>query len=143
MGGTGTDVLYGGGGRDLLIGGLKSDVLKGGGGDDILIGAYTDFDANVQALAAIMKEWGRTDADYSTRVKHLDGSLSGGWNVVGTTRILLTANTVHTNGTVDDDNAPDSLYGDAGLDWFFARRKGRKQDTIYDLSSGEVVTAIS
>jgi hypothetical protein len=143
VGGAGTDVLTGGGGRDLLIGGLGADTAHGGGGDDILIGGYTDFDANVQALLAIVKEWGRTDATYTTRVNHLNGSLSGGLNVVGTTRILLTASTVHTVGTVDDDGAIDSLFGDAGTDWFFARKKGSRRDKVNDLGTGEVVTDVS
>ncbi|HYT91905.1 MAG TPA: hypothetical protein VEL76_24540, partial [Gemmataceae bacterium] len=143
VGGAGADALSGGSGRDLLIGGLGADTLRGGGGDDILIGGYTDHDANVQALLAIVKEWGRTDADYNTRVKHVNGSLSGGWNVIGTTRILLTASTVHTAGTVDDDNAVDNLYGDAGTDWFFARKKGSRRDRVNDLGTGEVFSEVS
>src|SRR5207302_5325888 len=79
VGGAGADALTGGTGRDLLIGGLGADTLRGGGGDDILIGGYTDYDANVQALLAVMKEWGRTDATYNTRVNHLSGT-SGGLN---------------------------------------------------------------
>lgn len=85
-----------------------------------------------------MKEWTRTDANYSTRVKHLNGSLSGGQNG----SYFLTAKTVHT---VYDDAAIDSLFGEAGLDWFFARKSGStsKKDKVNDLSTGEVVTAIS
>src|SRR5207249_2576928 len=75
VGGAGADVLTGGNGRDLLIGGSGADTLRGGGGDDILIGGYTDYDANLTALCAIMNEWGRTAADYNTRVKNLtDGT---------------------------------------------------------------------
>jgi Ca2+-binding RTX toxin-like protein len=133
VGGAGTDVLYGGSSRDLLIGGLGADALKGGGGDDILIGCATDYDANLTALLAVMKEWGRTDADYNTRVKHLGGSLSGGLNG----SYFLNATTVR------DDAAIDSFYGEAGLDWLFARTKGPGKDKVNDLSTGEVVTAIS
>lgn len=140
VGNAGADSLVGGSGRDLLIGGAGADTLKGGGGDDILIGGYTDYDANLTALCAIMSEWGRTDANssYSTRVKNLtDGSgspnrLNGSY--------FLTAKTVHT---VYDDAAIDSLFGEAGLDWFFARKTGNKKDKVNDLSTGEVVTAIS
>src|SRR5207244_7019680 len=74
VGGAGADVLTGGSGRDLLIGGLGADTLRGGGGDDILIGGYTDYDANLTARCAIMKEWGRTPgigADYNTRANNL------------------------------------------------------------------------
>lgn len=133
VGGAGNDGLYGGSGRDLLIGGLGVDVLRGGGGDDILIGDYTDYDANLQALVALMKEWGRTDADYTTRLKHLQGSLSGGLNDA----YRLTASTVH------NDNAIDNLYGEAGIDWFIAGGKPKnKRDKVYDQASGEVISTL-
>src|SRR5262249_18402050 len=101
---------------------------------------YTDYDANLTAVCAIMKEWGRTDANsgYATRVKNLtDGSgssnrLNGSY--------FLTAKSVHT---VYDDAAIDSLFGEAVLDWFFARKTGNKKDKVNDLSTGEVVTAIT
>jgi len=136
VGGAGADALTGGSGRDLLIGGLGADTLRGGGGDDILIGGYTVYDANLTALCAIMKEWSRTDANYNTRVNHLSGSLGGGLNG----SYFLTAKTVKT---VYDDAAIDSLFGEAGLDWFFARKSGTYKDKVNDLSTGEVVTAIS
>jgi len=119
-----------------MIGGLGADTLRGGGGDDILIGGYTVYDANLTALCAIMKEWSRTDANYNTRVNHLSGSLGGGLNG----SYFLTAKTVKT---VYDDAAIDSLFGEAGLDWFFARKSGTYKDKVNDLSTGEVVTAIS
>src|SRR5207245_7905358 len=97
-----------------LVGGLGADVLHSDGGDDILIGGTTDYDSNLAALDAVMKEWGRTDADYSTRIKHLSGTLSGGLNGA----YFLTASTVH------DDAAIDTLYGDGGMDWFFAKLSG-------------------
>jgi hypothetical protein len=133
VGGAGADALTGGGGRDLLIGGLGADTLRGGGGDDILIGGYTDYDANVTALLAFVKEWGRTDADYNTRVKHLGGSLGGGLNG----SYSLNATRVH------DDNAIDGLFGEAGLDWFFTSKTGKNKDKVNDPSTGEVDTAIS
>jgi Ca2+-binding RTX toxin-like protein len=131
-GGAGGDTLQAGSGRDLLIGGLGADVLQGGGGDDILIGGTTDYDSNLSALNAVMAEWGRTDADYATRVKHLGGTLSGGLN--GAT--LLTASTVH------DDAAIDTLFGEGDNDWFFARLSGTNQDKVKDRVSGEVVTGL-
>jgi hypothetical protein len=132
VGGAGNDVLQAGGGRDLLIGGLGADVLHGGGGDDILIGGTTAYDGNLSALNTVMAEWGRTDADYATRVKHLSGTLSGGLN--GAT--LLTASTVH------DDDAIDTLFGEGGSDWFFALLSGTNQDQVKDRASGEVVTGL-
>ena len=80
-----------------------------------------------------MKEWGRTDADYNTRVNHLQGSLSGGLN--GSYR--LTATTVHNDNTVDN------LYGNAGMDWFMVGGKARpKRDKVYDQVSGEIITTL-
>lgn len=147
VGGAGADALTGGSGRDLLIGGLGADTLRGGGGDDILIGGYTVYDTqinsgtstnviNLAALQAVMNEWTRTDATYSTRVNHLNGSLSGGRNG----SYFLTAKTVKT---VYDDKAIDSLFGEAGLDWFFARTGDKYKDKVNDKSSGEVIANLS
>jgi hypothetical protein len=132
VGGAGNDGLWGGSGRDLLIGGLGADTLRAAFGGSILIGGTTDYDANVPALLAIMKEWGRTDAAYSARVKHLQGSLAGGLN--GSYR--LTATTMH------DDNAIDSLYGWDGMDWFVVGGRGKKRDKVYYQTSGEVITTL-
>jgi hypothetical protein len=131
VGGAGNETFLGGSGRDLLIGGLGADTLRAGSGGAILIGGSTDYDANVQALLALMKEWGRTDADYTTRVKHLGGSLSGGLN--GSYRL--------TRSTVHDDNTIDDLYGGAGLDWFFVGN-GKRKDRLFGQTSGEVVTTV-
>jgi hypothetical protein len=119
--------LRGGSGRDLLIGGLGADILHGGGAGDILIDGTTDYDSNLSALNAVMAEWGRTDADYATRVKDLNGTLSGGLN--GAT--LLTASTVHDDATID------TLYVKAGSDWFFAQLSGPNQDKIKNQAQGE------
>src|SRR5581483_3427864 len=91
VGGNGNDTLLGDGGRDLLIGGAGADQLRGRGGDDIVIGGTTDHDDTIPALAALLAEWGHTDADYPTRLHHLDGSTAGGLNG----SYLLTAATVH------------------------------------------------
>jgi hypothetical protein len=132
VGGAGNETLIGGSGRDLLIGGLGADVLRAGSGGAILIGGPTDSDANVPALLALMKEWGRTDANYSTRVKHLNGSLSGGLN--GSYRLTKT--------TVLDDSATDYLYGDAGLDWFVVSGKAKRKDKVLGQTSGETVSTL-
>jgi Ca2+-binding RTX toxin-like protein len=133
VGGAGNDGLYGGSGRDLLIGSFGADALRAGGGGAIVIGGNTDYDANVQALLAIMKEWGRTDADYNTRIKHLQGTLAGGLN--GSYRLTTT--------TVHDDNNADNLFGGAGMDWFFVGGKGKKnRDNVYGQTSGEVITSL-
>jgi uncharacterized delta-60 repeat protein len=130
IGGAGTDQLQGGSGRDLLIGGAGADTLHGNGGDDLVIGNSTDFDANLSALNAIMAEWGRTDADYATRISHLNGSVSGGLN----------GGTFLNGATVYDDAALDQLYGESGSDWFFYTASGNNKDKLNDLASGEVAT---
>src|SRR5262249_43492879 len=131
-GGAGSDNLKAGSGRDLLVGGRGADVLQGTSGDDILIGGTTDYDSNLAALSAVLAEWGRTDADYQTRVNHLNGTLGGGRNG----GLLLTASTVH------DDAASDQLSGGAGLDWFFALLSGTNKDVIKDRGAREVVTGL-
>jgi Ca2+-binding RTX toxin-like protein len=128
VGGPGDDQLTGGDGRDLLIGGTGTDVVHGGGGQDILIGGATDFDQNATALAAIMMEWRRTDADYATRVHHLDGSLAGGLN----DGFFLNVTTVHDDGSNND------LLGNQDLDWFLA---GLNDAT--DKHKDEIVTNVS
>jgi parallel beta-helix repeat protein len=133
VGGKGNDSLSGGGGRDLLIGGAGTDVLVGNGGSDLLIGSSTSYDANLQALAAVMAEWGRTDLSFTARINHLTGTTTGGKN--GTT--LLNA------GNVQDDAAIDSLTGGVGTDWFILTGTGTTaKDIAKDAVAGEVVTAL-
>jgi Ca2+-binding RTX toxin-like protein len=128
LGGDGSDVLTAGHGRDMLIGGAGNDVLVSGSGDDLLIGGITDFAPKDQALAAVVKEWARADADYQARVGHLTGSLGGGLNGAS----LLNATTVH------DDGAADVLVGGSGLDLYFAGLSDLKPV----LRPGEVVVRI-
>jgi hypothetical protein len=128
----GNDTLQGGGGRDILIAGTGAGTLEGGSGGDILIGGYTSYDGNITALLAIMAEWGRTDADYNTRIAHLMGTQSGGLNG----SYFLNSSTVFDNGLID------VLTGGAGMDWFFAHTSKKNGDTIQNLNSGEVVTTI-
>jgi hypothetical protein len=130
VGGAGNEAFFGGSGRSLLIGGAGADTLRAGSGDAILIGGYTSYDGNVPALLALMKEWGRTDANYTTRVKHLNGTLSGGLN--GSFRL--------TKSTVQEDSVTDNLYGGAGMDWFIVSGTGRKKDKVFGQTSGELVS---
>jgi hypothetical protein len=133
VGGAGNDTLLGGSGNDILIGGLGNDTLHGNGGDDILIGGTTSYDANLAALCALLSEWGRGDASYTTRVNHLKGGAGG-----------LNGSSVLTTATVLDDGVADTLYGDAGSDWFFARVPGSapQKDRVQDRASGEVLTSL-
>jgi hypothetical protein len=131
-GGAGNDILYGGTGRNVLLGGTGADVLHGGGDDDLLVGGATNHDADPAFLFDLLAEWRRGDADYETRLGHLDGSLTGGLNGAS----LL-------NGqTVTDDAAIDSLFGNGGRDWFFAATNGANADLVNDLEAGEVVTPL-
>jgi Ca2+-binding RTX toxin-like protein len=123
VGGAGNDTLLGGPSRDLLIGGLGADQLDGGADDDILIGGTTNYDTNITALVAIMKEWSRTDLNYHQRINDL---LTGGG--------LNGSNTLVDGTTVLDDNAIDVLTGGAGMDWFFLNKK---QDNLTDLAPQE------
>jgi hypothetical protein len=128
----GNDTLKGGSGRDILIAGTGASTLDAGSGDDILIGGYTTYGNNATALIAIMAEWGRTDADYNTRVAHLLGTQPGGLNG----SYLLNASTVLDNGVVD------ALVGGAGMEWFFAGTSGNNKDIIKNQRNGEVETSI-
>src|SRR5439155_7832921 len=110
LGGDGDDLLVGGAGRDILIGGAGADRIVGNAEDDILISGSTTWETYEEALCDILSEWVRTDADYATRIGHLEGSSSGGLNG----SLLLDATTVL------DDGAKDVLTGSAGRDWFFA-----------------------
>jgi hypothetical protein len=131
-GGAGNDILHGGNGRNVLLGGAGADELHGGGDDDVLVGGATNHEANLAALLSIMAEWSRTDVDYPTRLGHLDGSPAGGLN----------GPSLLNTQTVTDDDASDSLFGDAGRDWFFALTSGANADVVNDLEDGEIVTPL-
>jgi hypothetical protein len=94
VGGTGNNVLWGGKGRNLMIGGSGKCSLVGGQGDSILIGGSTSFDANDQALMAILREWCRTDVGYRVRVDHLTRT-TGGLNTLNGIGLWLNAKTIH------------------------------------------------
>ena len=108
LGGDGNDGLYGGPGRDILIGGAGQDAITGGAADDIVIGGFTDYDGNPVALAAIQAEWLSTSA-YSTRVKHLLGTLPHGKNA----SYALNAATV-----TDLEGTTSGLTGGTGMDFY-------------------------
>jgi len=133
VGGGGSDRLNGGQGRDVLIGGAGQSTLEAGSnpnpvlGGAILIGGTTDYDNNAAALASVLAEWS-SNSDYSTRIAHLMGTMSGGLNGSN----FLNATTVHDNGMAD------TLVGGSGMDWFFAGMT----DILKNQASGEVVTSI-
>ncbi len=129
VGNQGNDTVIGGAGRDILIGGLGADTLRAGSGGNILIGGATIHDANASALA-ILTEWARTDADYATRVRHL---FEGGGDALNDTFLLDPA-------SILSDPAINSLFGGAGLDWFWLTSTNLKADTLFNVESDEILT---
>lgn len=134
VGSGGDDEVHGGQGRDILIGGSGADRLFGHGGEDILIAGASIFDNNLvqwQALDSLLNEWKRTDADYTTRVGHLQGPTGG-----------LNGSAFLNTTTVGDDAAVDELKGDGDTDWFFALVAGGISDLLKDRKAGEELTQL-
>lgn len=121
LGGSGNDVLLGGSDFDLLIGGLGADLLNGNSGDDILIGGFTAFDSDVVSLLAILVQWNH-GSDYASRIATLEDEDKPFFLKKGV--------------TVFDDEAIDTLFGSAGLDWFFWELD---QDRLRDRQRNEIV----
>ena len=107
MGGAGNDMLWGGKGRSLLIGGAGKDALASGSGDAVLIGGTTNYDANDQALLAIMNEW-NSSSNCASRLAHITGAAAG-----------LNGSCLLNSSTVHDDVLSDTLIGSTAYDLFF------------------------
>src|SRR5262249_52463746 len=144
VGGGGADRLMGGQGRDILIGGAggsTGSTLQAGSGSNpllsgaILIGGTTAYDNNAVALAALLAEWSRPDIDYTTRMDHLLGTMTGGMNGP----YFLIPRTPTSSGTVYDNGMIDKLYGGGGMDWYFAdTMMPAIMDMIFNNTPGEV-----
>jgi Ca2+-binding RTX toxin-like protein len=121
------DSLQGGNGRDLLIGGLGADALMGGpdNGEDLLIGGRTNFDNDFGSLNRIRTEWSRTNINSQTRIADLKAGVGPNHAVKLTTSTVL------------DDGISDSLFGQGGMDWFWAATSGPNADQLTDLVSTE------
>lgn len=122
IGGAGNDYLDGSLGRDLLIGGLGRDMLTGGDEDDILIAGFTLHDENLAALDQLMSVWSGTGT-YAVRRNQLFLTSTQGPKLNQTTTF--------------DDGVVDSLFGNAGSDWFLATTTGPilKRDLLSKLST--------
>jgi Ca2+-binding RTX toxin-like protein len=127
MGGGGSDTFTGGSGRDILIGGAGPAFLHAGSGGDILIAGRTIFDANLNALLALMAEWGRADLGPQARGQNLFGETAGGANGAF---LLVSASVIPTT-------AISHLFGGAGADWFWLN----VHDELNQYTSGEAVTS--
>jgi acid phosphatase len=131
VGGDGHDVLKGGAGPTIIIGGQGHDILLAGSGPTILIGGTTNYDANIEALKALLTEWSRTDITYAQKVADLQTG------VLGTTSnqtYALNTTTVH------EDSGRDILVGgDSNADLFFAELGGKHKDHLFDVEPGETV----
>jgi VCBS repeat-containing protein len=130
LGWSGNDTLSGGAGLDIAVGGSGADTVHGNNMDDILVAASLTYanestsSINRAALDAIMAEWHRALA-YSLRIDHLSVNPSDGLN----SGYMLNASTLL------DDGATDTLFGDAGQDWFLAGI-----NDVVKTTKGETVT---
>jgi hypothetical protein len=123
-------VAEGGTGRNVLIGGRGRNHLKVGPRGDILIAGSTDYDANLDALREILRQWAAPDREYSQRVARLSG-LQGGKD---DSPLLAPALVHHSDGDV--------LQRGPNRDWFLARPATTNGDTIKGRSAGAIVTGI-
>jgi hypothetical protein len=103
------NVLIGGTLRNIIIGGAGADQITGSAGDNILIGGTTAYNTNLTALDAIFAEWTNPTLTIGQRTQALKKGI-----VVGGQTYALNKSTVFA------DNAPDSMIGGPGINWFFA-----------------------
>jgi PKD domain/RTX calcium-binding nonapeptide repeat (4 copies) len=104
VGGDGNDTLLDGTGYNILIGGAGADNLNqtsgmsyvGNLGNDILLGGATIYDANINALLALMQEWGNTSHSLSQKINFLSGH-PGGLNG----SFFLNSSTIISDGSND------------------------------------------
>jgi Ca2+-binding RTX toxin-like protein len=148
--GGGPSVLVGGAGRDILMGGRGGDVLiagSGGGdtllslyGNDLLIAGATSFDADVQALDAVLREWTRSDVGYDQKRADLGGGGPGFANRLnGDTFLTATG----PDATVRSNGGGNTLLSARGRNWYFARLVGPgKRDSLLGNRPDEAITFV-
>ena len=141
VGGSGDDILYGDDGNDILVGDHGVDILRGGAGDDLLIGGYSVYlfrNNNVADRTAILAAWFSSES-YAAKVNRLLNTGVAGSN--GSTIRL-------TSPAVSDDLTIDTLFGDSGLDWFFAATSGAASEIglsasgVRDRQLNEILTPL-
>lgn len=121
-GGAGNDHLWAGNGRSLMLGGTGKDHLWGGSGGAILLGGTTDYEADDEALLALLSRWNSGD-NYASRVAQLTAPL-GGQN----DSYRFSVSTVH------DDGADDHVHGGSRRDLYL----GSPGDSVFGKHRGEI-----
>lgn len=127
LGGNGTDTLKSGSGRSILIGGSGGDTLRASSAGAIFIGGTTDYDANDQALLALLSEW-NSSASYATRTSHVTGTAGG-----------INGSYFFNASTLYDDAVRDTIYGGSASDLFFRSAT----DTLYYRRSSETLLSVT
>ena len=113
-GGAAADILYGGGGNDLMVGGAGADALYGEAGNDILIDGNIALKSRTDTLDKVLATWNSLPAPTTTIYSNI------------TARITPTF----------DKSVRDRLAGGAGTDWFWSATAGAVADVL-DLAAGE------
>ena len=123
VGGDGNDAVSGNKGRDILIGGTGADTLTGDQDNDILIAGYTTHDNDSAALNNILATW-NSGQTYDALVNSLRST------------------SLRPDVDVFDDAAVDQLKGGSGQDWFIFNNDQGVKDIVSDLKSGEIATDV-
>jgi phospholipase C len=137
VGGSGDNRLTGGGGPSIIIGGSGHDHLNTGDGAALVVAGTTAFDANFEALEALLAEWSRTDVTFAQKLAHLDGGATGGKNVLpgSTQAVILDTSTVQSHGGEDVI----TRENDTGVqDLIFAHIVGKRTDKIDDVDAAAI-----
>ncbi|MEP3481352.1 MAG: calcium-binding protein, partial [Fuerstiella sp.] len=114
IGGSGNDRIWGGTGRDLLFGGSGSDDLFAGTGDDLLIDGNTTLDTS--QIKSVRSEWA-SDRSIEVRLANItDGTGSAD---------RLNDDAFLNASTLEADEDRDRLFGQSGIDAFFASATDR------------------
>ena len=107
LGGSGNDTLYASNGACVLIAGSGTSTLYGGSGSNLLIGGTTSYDANDQALLAIVNQLSVWRMTAVGRGRVSTGPVTGAYPLILGT-------------TVFDPGTKDVLVGGSGINWFLA-----------------------
>ncbi|APZ95156.1 Hemolysin, chromosomal [Fuerstiella marisgermanici] len=133
LGGEGNDYIWAGSGNNIVIGGTGRDFIFGGSGTDLLIAGTTKFDQDSAALRKLQAEW-TSERSVQQRIANL-------YNGSGSTNRLNEDNflTVGTEGSVQDDDERDLLFGGGSMDWlFYDKQEDIAYGTLGDLLNNDL-----